>query len=160
MQSTAAPRRRKAGLVLTLTTVCAVAVPVVGPSRSAGDAAAAPKRAAAVSEPLVFGHRGASGHRPEHTLAAYDLAIRTGADVVEPDLVATKDHVLVARHEHEISGTTDVGSRPEFAARKATKSIDGRPVTGWFTEDFALAELRTHLPRREPVPAAAAPPRP
>ena len=91
----------------------------------------------------VFAHRGASGYRPEHTLAAYELAIRQGADVIEPDLVSTKDGVLVARHENEISGTTDVSSRPEFADRRTTKVIDGKDVTGWFTEDFTLAELKT-----------------
>jgi glycerophosphoryl diester phosphodiesterase len=93
--------------------------------------------------PIVIGHRGASGYRPEHTLAAYKLAIRLGADHVEPDLVSTRDGVLVARHENEISGTTDVAEHPEFADRRTTKVIDGRPVTGWFTEDFTLAELKT-----------------
>ena len=93
--------------------------------------------------PLVIGHRGASGYRPEHTLASYELAARMGADFVEPDLVSTKDHVLVARHEPEISGTTDVASHPEFASRKTTKSLDGVATTGWFTEDFTLAELKT-----------------
>ena len=102
--------------------------------------------------PLLFGHRGAAGYRPEHTLASYDLAIRMGADVIEPDLVSTKDHVLVARHENDITATTDVSSRPEFAARKATKSIDGTAVTGWFTEDFTLAELKT-LRAKERLPA-------
>ena len=86
----------------------------------------------------MIGHRGASGYRPEHTLAAYRLAIRQGADYIEPDLVSTKDGVLVARHENEISGTTDVADHPEFADRRATKVIDGREVTGWFTEDFTL----------------------
>ena len=94
-------------------------------------------------EPIVIGHRGASGYRPEHTLAAYRLAIAQGADYIEPDLVSTRDGVLVARHENEISGTTDVATRPEFADRKATKVIDGSPITGWFTEDFTLAELKT-----------------
>ena len=93
---------------------------------STGGAVASPKRAEA--SPLVFGHRGASGYRPEHTLAAYDLAIRQGADVIEPDVVSTKDGVLVARHENEISGTTDVDARPEYAARRVTKMIDGAPV--------------------------------
>jgi len=92
---------------------------------------------------LVVGHRGASGYRPEHTLASYELAARMGADFIEPDLVSTKDHVLVARHENEISGTTDVSRRPEFADRRTTKTIDGVSVTGWFTEDFTLAELKT-----------------
>ncbi|MDK3255638.1 glycerophosphodiester phosphodiesterase [Blastococcus capsensis] len=92
---------------------------------------------------LVIGHRGASGYRPEHTLASYELAARMGADYLEPDVVSTKDGVLVARHENEIAGTTDVEHRTEFADRKATKTIDGQQITGWFTEDFTLAELRT-----------------
>lgn len=93
--------------------------------------------------PIVIGHRGASGYRPEHTLASYELAIELGADFIEPDLVSTKDHVLVARHENEISTTTDVEDHPEFADRRTTKVIDGLEVTGWFTEDFTLAELKT-----------------
>jgi glycerophosphoryl diester phosphodiesterase len=93
--------------------------------------------------PLVIGHRGASGYRPEHTLGSYRLAIELGADYIEPDLVATSDHVLVARHENNIAETTDVASHPEFADRHTTKTIDGVAVTGWFTEDFTLAELRT-----------------
>jgi glycerophosphoryl diester phosphodiesterase len=93
--------------------------------------------------PLIIGHRGAAGYRPEHTLASYELAARMGADFIEPDLVTTKDHVLVARHEPEIGGTTDVASHPEFASRKTTKLLDGVPTTGWFTEDFTLAELKT-----------------
>jgi len=101
--------------------------------------------------PLVIGHRGASGYRPEHTLASYRLAIDMGADYIEPDLVSTSDHVLVARHENEIGGTTDVAGHPEFAGRRTTKTIDGNPVTGWFTEDFTLAELRT-LRARERLP--------
>ena len=101
--------------------------------------------------PIVIGHRGASGYRPEHTLASYRLAIRLGADYVEPDLVSTKDGVLVARHENEISGTTDVAEHPEFADRRTTKTIDGRSVTGWFTEDFTLAELKT-LRAKERLP--------
>lgn len=100
---------------------------------------------------LVIAHRGASAVRPEHTLASYAEAIRAGADFIEPDLVSTKDHVLVARHENEISGTTDVAEHPEFAARKATKTIDGESETGWFTEDFTLAELKT-LHARERLP--------
>ncbi|MGW9114469.1 esterase-like activity of phytase family protein [Microbacterium sp. NPDC055683] len=91
----------------------------------------------------VIAHRGASGYRPEHTLAAYEQAILQCADVIEPDVVSTKDGVLVARHENEIGGTTDVASRPEFADRRTTKVIDGVSITGWFTEDFTLAELRT-----------------
>ena len=94
------------------------------------------------AEPLVIAHRGASGYRPEHTLAAYALGARMGADYIEPDLVSTKDGVLVARHENEISATTDVADHPEFAGRRTTKTIDGVALTGWFTEDFMLAELR------------------
>lgn len=105
--------------------------------------------------PIVIGHRGASGLRPEHTLAAYELAIEQGADYIEPDLVSTKDGVLIARHENEISGTTDVADRPEFADRKTTKTIDGVEYTGWFAEDFTLAEIKTlraieRLPFRSP----------
>ena len=93
--------------------------------------------------PIVIAHRGASGYRPEHTRAAYELAIAMGADAVEPDLVVSRDGVLVIRHENEISGTTDVASRPEFAARRTTKSVDGEKLTGWFTEDFTWDELAT-----------------
>ncbi len=92
---------------------------------------------------LIIAHRGASAERPEHTLAAYERAIDQNADYIEPDLVATKDLVLVARHENELSDTTDVASRKEFEDRRRTKEIDGRKVTGWFAEDFTLAELRT-----------------
>jgi len=101
--------------------------------------------------PIVIAHRGASGERPEHTLASYTLAIEQGADFIEPDLVLTKDGVLVARHENEISETTDVADHPEFADRKAVKTIDGKAVTGWFTEDFTLAELKT-LRAKERIP--------
>jgi glycerophosphoryl diester phosphodiesterase len=93
--------------------------------------------------PIVIGHRGASGYRPEHSLEAYRVAIAFGADYIEPDVVSTKDGVLVARHENEISETTDVASRAEFAVRRSAKVIDGREMTGWFTEDFTLAELKT-----------------
>lgn len=112
--------------------------------------------------PTVIAHRGASALRPEHTLAAYQQAIDDGADIIEPDLVITKDGVLVARHENAIAivgangsikeATTDVADRPEFAARKATKTNDGQAITGWFTEDFTLAELKT-LRARERIPA-------
>lgn len=101
--------------------------------------------------PIVIGHRGASGYVPEHTLESYKLAIEQGADYVEPDLVMTRDGVLVARHENEIGGTTDVGSRKEFASRRTRKVIDGREIEGWFTEDFTLAELKT-LRARERIP--------
>ena len=103
------------------------------------------------SDPIVIGHRGASGYRPEHTLASYRLAIKMGADYIEPDVVSTKDGVLVARHENEISGTTDVADHPEFADRRTTKVIDGQRVTGWFTEDFTYRELKT-LNARERLP--------
>ncbi|ANJ27820.1 glycerophosphodiester phosphodiesterase family protein [Agromyces aureus] len=93
--------------------------------------------------PLVIGHRGAPGYRPEHTRSAYELAFALGADAVEPDLVATRDGVLVLRHENEISGTTDVARHPEFAGRRTTREIDGTALTGWFTEDFTWAELST-----------------
>ena len=104
-----------------------------------------------VGRPLVIAHRGASGYRPEHTLASYELAARMGADYLEPDLVVTKDGVLIARHENEISGTTDVADHPEFADRRATKVIDCQRVTGWFTEDFTLAEIKT-LRAKERLP--------
>lgn len=94
------------------------------------------------ARPLVIGHRGASALRPEHTLAAYAKAIEDGADFIEPDLVATKDGILVARHENNIAETTDVDAWPRFASRQTTKTIDGQKVTGWFTEDFTLAELK------------------
>jgi glycerophosphoryl diester phosphodiesterase len=97
--------------------------------------------AAVQPRPLIIGHRGASGHRPEHTLEGYRLAAEMGADFIEPDLVSTKDGVLIARHENEISGTTDAAER--FPDRKKTKTIDGQSITGWFTEDFTLAEIKT-----------------
>ena len=93
--------------------------------------------------PIVIGHRGASGYRPEHTLASYQLAIEMGADYIEPDLVMTSDGVLVARHEPMLGGTTDVASRPEFAAKRTTKVIDGVATTDWFASDFTLAEIKT-----------------
>jgi glycerophosphoryl diester phosphodiesterase len=133
----------------SLTTVIAPnAIAQTEPTRTA--AAAAPRASDPV--PLVIGHRGASGYRPEHTLASWRLAIQMGADYVEPDLVSTKDGVLVARHENEISGTTDVADHPEFADRYTTKVIDGRSISGWFTEDFTLAELKT-LRAKERLPA-------
>ncbi|WP_295640106.1 glycerophosphodiester phosphodiesterase [uncultured Methylibium sp.] len=139
-----------AALLLAAGSACAV---------SAGHRPGPPPSTA---EPLVIGHRGASGYVPEHTLAAYWLAIEQGADFVEPDLVSTKDGVLVARHENAIAilnadgslreATTDVAERPEFASRRTTRSIDGVAITGWFTEDFTLAELKT-LRARERIPA-------
>jgi len=97
--------------------------------------------AAAAPAPLIIGHRGASGHRPEHTLASYRLAAEMGADFIEPDLVATRDGVLIARHENEIGGTTDVETR--FPDRRRTRTVDGQSITGWFSEDFTLAEIKT-----------------
>lgn len=97
---------------------------------------------ASSTRPLVVAHRGASGYRPEHSRAAYQLAFDLGADAVEPDIVATKDGVLVLRHENEISGTTDVASHAKFADRRTTKVIDGQKITGWFTEDFTWPELQ------------------
>ncbi|MCY0919673.1 glycerophosphodiester phosphodiesterase [Streptomyces sp. H27-G5] len=102
--------------------------------------------------PTVIGHRGASGYRPEHTLGSYRLALDLGADVIEQDLVPTKDGHLVCRHENEIGGTTDVADHPAFASRRVTKTVDGVSVTGWFTEDFTLAELKT-LRAKERIPA-------
>lgn len=113
----------------------------------------------AADAPLLIAHRGASADRPEHTLSAYRLAIEQGADVIEPDLVATKDGHLVARHENEISATTNVAEHPEFAARRTVKIIDGQTYEGWFTEDFTLAELKTlrtkeRLPQLRPANTA------
>ena len=110
-------------------------------TRSGVDAANAPTLHG--DKPLIFGHRGCSARRPEHTLASYKQAVIDGADFIEPDLVATKDGILVIRHENEISGTTNVATKPEFASRRTTKTIDGYTLTGWFTEDFTLAELKT-----------------
>ena len=111
---------------------------------ASGATATAPTASAPTADKhLVIGHRGASGYRPEHTLASYELAARMGADFMEPDLVSTKDGVLVARHEPEIGGTTDVAKHPEFAGRRTTRDLDGVQVTGWFTDDFTLAELKT-----------------
>ena len=101
--------------------------------------------------PLVIGHRGAPGYRPEHTRSSYELALALGVDAVEPDVVFTADGVAVVRHENEIGSTTDVADRPEFAARRTTKTIDGDELTGWFTEDFTWAELAT-LRCRERLP--------
>ena len=105
----------------------------------------------ALAHPLIIAHRGASGERPEHTRLAYERAIEQGADYIEPDLVMSRDGVLIVRHENEISGTTDVAAHPEFAGRRTTKTIDGQTVPGWFTEDFTLAELKT-LRARERLP--------
>ncbi|MDQ0143720.1 glycerophosphodiester phosphodiesterase [Cupriavidus necator] len=166
-----APRSR-AGLILvvaacrrwllpaTAATACAVlaagCATAPRPKRAAppaapAPAASAPAAAAPQPKPLVIAHRGASALRPEHTLAAYAKAIEDGADAIEPDLVMTRDGVLVARHENDITGTTNVAELPQFAERKRTKVIDGERLTGWFTEDFTLAELKT-LRARERIP--------
>jgi glycerophosphoryl diester phosphodiesterase len=116
--------------------VAAGAAPLIGAETAQAQGQESPRT-------LVIGHRGASGYRPEHTLASYELAARMGADFIEPDLVTTRDGVLIARHEPDITGTTDVSIRGEFASRKTTKVLDGVPVTGWFTEDFTLAEIKT-----------------
>ncbi|MDC0765647.1 glycerophosphodiester phosphodiesterase family protein [Streptomyces sp. HD] len=125
---------RRSLLLAAAAAPAAAAVPA--PAHAAGQAPTG-------RHPLVIGHRGAAGWRPEHTAVSYTYAVQTGADWIEPDLVPTKDHVLVVRHENEISQTTDVASHPEFTDRRTTKTVDGRPVTGWFTEDFTLAELKT-----------------
>ena len=124
----------------------------------AQQAKALPKRGRS-KRPIIIAHRGASGLRPEHTVSAYRLAVDQGADFIEPDLVLTKEGVMVVRHENEIGGTTDVASHPEFAARKATKIVDGESIEGWFTEDFTLTELKTlrareRLPKLRPGSAA------
>jgi len=131
-------------LVASLIAGCAAPPQAPTTAAPAAPAAVAPK-------PLVIGHRGASALRPEHTLASYQKAIDDGADIIEPDLVATKDGVLVARHENDITGTTNVAELPQFADRKRLKVIDGERLTGWFTEDFTLAELKT-LRARERIP--------
>ncbi len=136
--------------------LCATALPLL-----AAVAMLAPSMAGSASahrgndrdnRPTIYGHRGAAGYRPEHTLASYRLAARIGADYIEPDLVSTKDHVLVARHEPAIGGTTDVADHPEFASRRTTKVIDGTTFADeWFTEDFTLVELKT-LRAKERLP--------
>ena len=143
-----APHSRALWLVLGAITILAGVL--AGPSAATTTTHAA-HHSANAKRPLVIGHRGAAGYRPEHTLSSYALAARMGADYVEPDLVSTKDHVLVARHENDITGTTDVADHPEFAARKTTKTIDGTAITGWFSEDFTLAELKT-LRAKERLP--------
>jgi glycerophosphoryl diester phosphodiesterase len=158
VQSLATQAGYNAAMRTRLLALVAVAVTAVTLATASAAAPAPPHRPPdqavrpIVDRPIVIGHRGASGYRPEHTLASYSLAIALGADYVEPDLVSTKDHVLVARHENEIGGTTDVASHPEFADRHATKVIDGVTITGWFTEDFTLAELKT-LRAKERLPA-------
>jgi glycerophosphoryl diester phosphodiesterase len=130
------------GLRIALTAAALASAPSSGQDR---------RMTSPLSAPIVIAHRGASGSRPEHTLAAYDLAIDQGADFIEPDLVPTRDDVLVARHENAIGGTTDVAAHPEFAGRRTTKTIDGQTLTDWFVEDFTLAELKT-LRAKERLP--------
>jgi glycerophosphoryl diester phosphodiesterase len=143
-----APPRRAglslAGALLALLTAALLVLVTTG-SADAG------QQKASQAAPIVFGHRGAAGYRPEHTVASYELAARVGADFIEPDLVSTKDGQLVVRHEPEIGGTTDVADHPEFADRRTTKVIDGTSYTGWFTDDFTLAELKT-LRAKERLP--------
>ncbi|MCB5173958.1 glycerophosphodiester phosphodiesterase [Microvirga lenta] len=119
----------------TILTAAAVMSALAGPS-------IAQERTLTGEPTLVVAHRGASGYLPEHTLEAYKMAIEMGADFVEPDLVSTKDGVLIARHEPMLSGTTDVASRPEFASRKTTRKVDGVDTTDWFAGDFTLAEIK------------------
>jgi len=119
----------------------------------------ATRPATRLPRPVVIGHRGAPAYRPEHTVASYELAIDLGAELIEPDVVISRDGVLVVRHESELSWSTDVSSRPEFAYRRTTKEVDGAPCTGWFTEDFTLDELRTlraveRMPEYRPMNAA------
>jgi glycerophosphoryl diester phosphodiesterase len=102
-------------------------------------------------KPLIIGHRGACGYRPEHTLASYELAIVMGVDYIEPDIVSTKDGILIARHENDITETTNIANKPEFAHRKNTKRIDGKKITGWFADDFTLTEIKT-LRAKERLP--------
>ncbi|MFJ9621785.1 glycerophosphodiester phosphodiesterase family protein [Streptomyces sp. NPDC101181] len=139
-----APRRRSVLLATAASAVATAAAtaPAVASAPAAESGAKGPRPPRPFG-PVVVGHRGSAGWRPEHTAASYIHAVRAGADWIEPDLVPTKDHVLVVRHENEIGGTTDVAGRPEFADRRTTKTVDGKAVTGWFTEDFTLRELRT-----------------
>ncbi|MDN3295292.1 glycerophosphodiester phosphodiesterase [Streptomyces ficellus] len=123
----------------------------LGPGGTAAQASTPADSRRRLPVPTVIAHRGASGYRPEHTLGSYQLALDMGADVIEQDLVPTKDGHLVCRHENDITGTTDVADHPEFAARKTTKTVDGTSLTGWFTEDFTLAELKT-LRAKERIP--------
>jgi len=139
------------GLVLAIPAVGACSSPGPEAPGHSGSPGATTPRLHPDQAPLIFGHRGAAGYRPEHTLESYETGVRMGADYIELDLVPTKDHVLVARHENEISGTTDVVTHSEFASRRTTKTVDGVRESGWFTEDFTLAELKT-LRAKERIP--------
>ncbi|WNG15978.1 glycerophosphodiester phosphodiesterase [Cystobacter fuscus] len=145
---------RRLSSVLPFALACTLAMTGCDPKPTPDDPTPVPddRTPALADKLLVVGHRGASALRPEHTLASYRKAVEDGADIIEPDLVSTKDGVLVARHENEISGTTNVAAVEKFASRKTTKMIDGKPLTGWFTEDFTLAELK-ELRARERIPA-------
>jgi glycerophosphoryl diester phosphodiesterase len=135
--------RRRAGLLLAATTMLLMSTTGVAPANQGHEGR---------DGPTIYGHRGAAGYRPEHTFGSYRTAARLGADYIEPDLVSTKDHVLVARHEPAIGATTDVADHPEFASRRTTKVIDGNTFANeWFTEDFTLAELKT-LRAKERLP--------
>ncbi|MUL40027.1 glycerophosphodiester phosphodiesterase [Streptomonospora sp. PA3] len=146
-----APRRLALTAPLLVLVLLAGAAPAAAEPEAAGAGHGHGGPQSLVETPWVIAHRGASAYRPEHTLQAYRMAIRQRADVIEPDLVPTKDGHLIARHENELSGTTDVADRPEFADRKTTKTIDGNRVTGWFSEDFTLAEIKT-LRTKERIP--------
>ena len=138
MKSTAGVFSVSRGLTWALTCLSAAALVACG-----GNNDAAPFSTLNGEQPLVIGHRGSAGYLPDHTLEGYRLAIQNGADFIEPDLVATKDGELIARHEPNITGTTDVATRPEFASRKTTRMVDGEAETGWFATDFTLAEIKT-----------------
>ncbi|NBM20036.1 glycerophosphodiester phosphodiesterase [Streptomyces sp. GC420] len=144
---------RRAMLGAAVLTAGATALGLPGTASAAGGSGPSGGSYRSLPVPAVIAHRGASGYRPEHTLGAYQLALDMGADVIEQDLVPTKDGHLVCRHENDITGTTDVADHPEFASRKTTKTVDGTSLTGWFTEDFTLAELKT-LRAKERIPAA------
>jgi glycerophosphoryl diester phosphodiesterase len=128
--------------LIVLASVAAFAGLGAVPAHAAADPASVDPARCRPGAPLVIGHRGAWGYRPEHTLAAYKLGIELGADIVEQDLISTKDGVLIARNSNELSSSTDVASHPEFAARRTTKTVDGVAYTGWFSEDFTLAEIK------------------
>jgi glycerophosphoryl diester phosphodiesterase len=129
----------------------AAAATIFGPAAARARTGAEPDGGGGRHRPIVIGHRGAWGYRPEHTLASYQVAIELGADFIEQDFVVTRDRVLIARNSPELSATTDVASHPEFAARRTTRTLDGVTTTGWFTEDFTLREIKT-LRARERMP--------
>ena len=130
-------------LAVSTTTLLAALCATLGACGGSDDATTNATWGSIDAQPVVTGHRGASGYRPEHTIEAYTLAIDQGADLIEPDLVATQDGVLIARHEPMLGSTTDVASRPEFASRKTTKMVDGVATTDFFASDFTLAEIKT-----------------